>query len=277
MNMLTPIDYLLIGHVCYDLTPQGRVIGGTAAYAGRLAQLLGCRTAVLTSADPHDAGWAADLPGVEVEIIPAAATTTFENVYTPQGRVQTLHAVADTLTVDHVPDAWRAPRIVHLGPIANELDPALARAFAGSLVGLTPQGWMRRWDAGGRVYARPWEAAAATLPHATAVILSREDLLDDAMLDDYRRWAPLLALTLNADGCVVYSGGAERHFPAPRVPQVEPTGAGDIFAAAFLARLQQTDGDPWEAARFANHVAAHSVTVAGLDAKMRAIHRALTP
>jgi sugar/nucleoside kinase (ribokinase family) len=45
---------------------------------------------------------------------------------------------------------------------------------------------------------------------------------------------------------------------------VDATGAGDIFAAAFFVRLNQTR-DPWEAARFATCLAAQSVTRVGLN------------
>jgi sugar/nucleoside kinase (ribokinase family) len=44
---------------------------------------------------------------------------------------------------------------------------------------------------------------------------------------------------------------------------VDPTGAGDIFAAAFFTRLLSTR-DPWEATRFATLVASCSVTRVGL-------------
>jgi sugar/nucleoside kinase (ribokinase family) len=46
--------------------------------------------------------------------------------------------------------------------------------------------------------------------------------------------------------------------------EFDPTGAGDIFAAAFFVRLYLTR-DPWESARFANQIAATSVTRGGLD------------
>ena len=51
---------------------------------------------------------------------------------------------------------------------------------------------------------------------------------------------------------------------APQVREVDPTGAGDIFAACFFYRLLETR-DPWEAARFANQLAAISITRQGLD------------
>jgi hypothetical protein len=44
------IDYLVIGHISSDLTPDGPRIGGTVAYAGKTAHALGCRTVMLTSA-----------------------------------------------------------------------------------------------------------------------------------------------------------------------------------------------------------------------------------
>jgi sugar/nucleoside kinase (ribokinase family) len=48
------------------------------------------------------------------------------------------------------------------------------------------------------------------------------------------------------------------------VEEVDATGAGDIFAAAFFIRLFNTR-DPWEAARFATALAAYSVTRVGLN------------
>ena len=45
--------------------------------------------------------------------------------------------------------------------------------------------------------------------------------------------------------------------------EIDATGAGDIFAAAFFVRLLTTQ-DPWEAARFATHLSACSVTRKGL-------------
>lgn len=261
------IDYLLVGHVCQDIVPDGYRVGGTAAYAGRTAYILGCHTAVVTSAAP-DYDLAAALPGIEVHNVPAAQNTVFHNVYTSNGRIQTIHSMAHPLSSRHIPQEWQHAAIVHLGPVANEIDPEVVHLFSNSLIGLTPQGWMRRWDDAGHVFAREWEQAATILPLAAAVILSEEDLLHDAMLEQYRRWSRLLVLTRGAGGCTVFLGDEARLIPAPAVAEVEFTGAGDIFAAAFLVRLQQTGGNPWEAARFANEIAAHSVTQPDLDSKM---------
>lgn len=263
------IDYLVIGHLTCDLTPTGCAPGGTVAYAGRTAQVLGCRTAVVTSTGPGR-NLAQALPHIAVHNNPAEQSTTFENIY--QGvdhtRTQLVHGLANPLTPADVPGAWQRASIVHLGPIAAEIDPDVIHLFTNSLIGLTPQGWLRRWDENGRVYARHWHAAAHSLPLAAAVILSEEDLLDDAMLDQYRQWSRLLVLTQGLHGCTVFMGTETRQVPAPKVTAREFTGAGDIFAAAFLIRLWQTGGNPWEAARFANLIASQSVTQPDIDHKM---------
>lgn len=267
MDFVAHTDYLVIGHICLDLTPQGPRVGGTAAYSASVAALLGCRTAVVTSLAAQD-GWAAELPNASVHIVPAEQTTTFENVYDGGVRRQTLHAVAGKLGAEDVPGGWQHAAIVHIGPVANEVDPSVLHLFSNNLIGLTPQGWMRAWDDSGRVRAQLWPEAADYLPLATAVFLSDEDLVEPAMLEAYRRHSNVLVMTQGAGGCIVYVGDEARSVPAPRVRAVDTTGAGDIFATAFLVRLQQTAGNAWEAARFANELAAQSVTAVGLEQKM---------
>lgn len=266
----SPIDYLVIGHICHDLVQGGKVTGGAAAYGASTARVLGCRAAVLTSAAPQD-DWQRLFPEILVVQHPATATTVFENVYTHAGRIQTLHSVAEPLSVEHVPATWTRASIVHIAPIANEVDPAIVELFSDSLVGVGPQGWMRRWDAQGRVYQVPWEGAERVLPLAAATFLSLEDLAAPEELEAYRRLANVLVVTDGRRGCTVYFRDQVREFPAPRVEVADTTGAGDVFAAAYLVRFRQTDGDMWESARFANEVAAGSVTAAGLEAKMDAL------
>ncbi len=265
--MNAQIDYLVVGHISQDKVAEGYRVGGTVAYAARTAQALHCHTAVVTSASA-DYDLAQALPGIAVHCVPAGHSTCFTNVYTPDGRVQTLHSLAAPLTAVHIPSSWQRAPVVHLGPIANEIDARMIHLFSNSLVGLTPQGWMRCWDENGRIHARDWQEAAEILPLAAAVILSEEDLLHVEMLAQYRQWARLLVLTRGYNGCTVFFDGTERHFPAPTVVEKEMTGAGDIFAAAYLIRLWQTGGNPWEAARFANEVAAQSVTQPDIDSKM---------
>ncbi len=267
-----PIDFLAVGHVCHDRVPGGRAMGGAAAYGGLTAQALGCRVGVVTSGAAED-DWAAALPELAVQQVVSPATTVFENVYTDSGRVQTVHSVASRILPAHVPPLWTRAPMVLLGPIANEVDTDLIHLFSNSLVGVGPQGWLRRWDARGRVYAVGWDAAATVLPLAAVTFVSEEDLSDAATLDEYRRLAGILVLTQGARGCTVFCHDETRTFAAPVVAPADLTGAGDIFAAAYLVRFHQTDGNLWAAAEFANHIAAQAITRRGLPAKMRVIRQ----
>jgi sugar/nucleoside kinase (ribokinase family) len=73
----------------------------------------------------------------------------------------------------------------------------------------------------------------------------------------------VLAITEAAEGARLYWNGDVRRFRRTAIKEVDPTGAGDIFAAAFFTRLHSTR-DPWEAARFATNLSSFSVTRTGL-------------
>lgn len=260
---LEPIDYLIIGHLTCDLTPDGPRMGGTAAYAALTAHALGLRVGIVTS-------WGKELPLGALERLPivslsAEHSTTFENIYTPEGRIQILHHLAPKLGLNLIPDPWRNAAIVHLGPVAQEVEPNLVRYFTDALIGVTPQGWLRTWGKGGRVFPTEWPEASFILGQAGAAVLSVEDVDgDEERIEEMVGDCRVLAVTENLHGARLYWNGDVRRFPAPQVTEVDATGAGDIFAAAFFYRLYTTR-DPWEAARFATQLASISVTRPGLE------------
>ena len=260
---LEPVDYLVIGHVAHDLTPDGPRLGGTAAYSALTARALGLRVGVVTAAGRETSLEA--LNGIPMIAIESPHSTTFENIYTENGRVQYLRAQAARLDFACVPEVWRRASIIHVGPIANEIDAVLPSDFSPALFGVTPQGWMRQRDEDGRVLRSTWKDAELVLQKADAVVMSREDLNgDDELIEHMAHQTRILVVTEADDGCVLHWHGDRRRFRASEVHEVDATGAGDVFAAAFFIRLFKTR-DPWEAARFATLIASRSVTRVGLD------------
>jgi ribokinase len=71
-----------------------------------------------------------------------------------------------------------------------------------------------------------------------------------------------VVMTLGGAGALVSDGGAVRAHPAPRVPAVDTTGAGDAFVGALAARLTAGDGLD-DAVRFAVRVGSYAVQHAG--------------
>ena len=260
---LEPVDYLVIGHVAHDLTPQGHRLGGTAAYSALTARALGVKVGIVTASGPETS--LLTLNDIPIVSLDTPQSTTFENIYTDHGRIQYLRAQAARIDFDAVPQTWRNSPIIHLGPIADEMESVLPASFQPSLLGLTPQGWMRQWDAEGRVSLGEWNYSETALANAGAVVISREDVNgNDELIERMAHQTRILVVTEGPAGSVLYWNGDRRRFRAPEVREVDPTGAGDIFAAAFFIRLLNTR-DPWAAARFATQLASCSVTRVGLE------------
>ena len=260
---LQNVDYLVVGHIAADIIPGGLRLGGTAAYAALTARALGLRVGIVTS-NGVDAPLQA-LDGIHVVSVPAEHSTTFENIKIENGRRQILYHRAESLLLEHIPQTWRNTPIIHLAPIARELDMNLAAGLSASLIGITPQGWMRAWDENGQVAACVWENSEQALRHAGGVVLSVEDVARDLeQVEAMAHQTRVLCLTEGAAGSVLHWNDDRRRFRAPEMDEVDSTGAGDIFAAAFFVRLYVTR-DPWEAARFATQLASRSVTRVGLN------------
>jgi sugar/nucleoside kinase (ribokinase family) len=258
-----PPDFVAVGHLTVDETPEGLRPGGSVLYAGLLAHRQGLRVGLLTS---HGADFPQDTlpPDVDVVAVPAAATTRFAIEYSAAGRRLTLRGRAADLGEEHLPAHFREAGLVYLAPVANEVAPDLAAAFPNAAVAAGAQGWCRVWDAAGAVGMQPWPDPAPVLARIQALFLSSDDVegWEAVALELYQK-VPLGALTLAARGAILFVNG-ERHAvaPAPAV-EVDPTGAGDVFAAAFLIRYNLT-GDPWDAAAFAAVAGALTVEGAGV-------------
>jgi sugar/nucleoside kinase (ribokinase family) len=83
------------------------------------------------------------------------------------------------------------------------------------------------------------------------------------MLERWTAEIPIVVMTRSYRGASISADGAWSEIDAFPQDEVDPTGAGDTFATAFLIRLHET-GDLVEATRFG--VAAASVSVGGVGA-----------
>jgi len=257
------IDYLVVGHITRDITPHGVRLGGTAAYASLVAHRLGLRVGLVTAVSGDDSLSALD--GIDIRSTPSQHTTTFLNTYLPEGRQQEIQHIAPPLREDDIPDLWHKAQIVHLAPVVHEIDPDLMVKFQRSFVGLSLQGWLREWDEHGRVSPAPGNVPLSACSTASAVVFSYEDVGQDSKaVQHYASQCPLLIATRGQEGADVFIHGEKTHIPTSPRKEVDPTGAGDIFAAAFFIHCHQ-HGNQLDAAHFATSIAALSVTRRGLD------------
>jgi sugar/nucleoside kinase (ribokinase family) len=261
------LEYLLLGHVTVDRLDERRVaMGGTATYAALTARNMGARVGVHTSAS-YEPGLIDTLNNVLVARIPAEYTTCFVNEYSEGKRRQTIESIAEKLTYEQILPEWRHTPIVHLGPLCQEIDTAIIDRFSRSLVGVTPQGWMRQWDEDGLVSPIDLPDADRILRKANVVVISEDDVADKAVIQDWAARARMLVVTEGERGCDVYRLGAAEAFHSAAYKsavEVDPTGAGDVFAAAFLWHLYKSGGNWKVAADWANCVASFVVEKRGV-------------
>ncbi len=230
---------LVVGHLTEDLTPQGPRLGGAAAFAGLLAHRFGALVTILTAADaafPYRAPFA----GIPLRRLPSRERTRFQNRYLPDGsRRQTILTRAATIpeeairrSVQELPPG----SAVFYCPVADELggSGSLPRPRgAGVFAGAAPQGLLRHWDSAGRVSIRWSSRVPERLAGLDLVSLSEAEFPEGARLT-----APCVAVTRGRRGATLHRPGLPP-LEIPVVPgsEADPTGAGDVFAAALLVGL----------------------------------------
>ncbi|HLZ71825.1 MAG TPA: PfkB family carbohydrate kinase [Dehalococcoidia bacterium] len=270
-------QFLVIGHITRDRVAGKERPGGTAGYAAAVAARLGVPTAVLTSA-AADLELPAELAGVQIERLPAAQTTVMEHVWHGRDREQFVRARAAALGPESVPAALRDVPVVLFGAVTGEVAAALPGAFPRALRGATLQGWLRRIGADERVEAVALHESEIerVLADLDAAFLSEEDLGAPfaalrPLLDGWARRLRVLAVTRGDLGSLIAVDGAWHEIGVFPASEVEGTGAGDAFAAAFLIRYHELAAGAEaqfaaiaEAARFAAATASFVVEAYGV-------------
>lgn len=226
---------------------------------------MGYRVGVVTSTGP-DLDVAEVLPFAQIACRQSTETTVFENIYMNGARKQILHQRAATLNCNLIPRQWRKAPIAHLGPLDQEIDAGVFHCFDDQvLIGVTPQGFLRRWDDQGQVSFIDWEPSEEILRRINVLVLSEQDVPDpDSLVRAWNRFIDVIVVTRAERGATVFHEGESCDYPARPAEQVDPTGAGDVFAAAFMIRLIETN-DPCQAAQFANTVASFSIEGPGVS------------
>ena len=288
--------YLAVGHITLDLADTSATdgtVGGTVLFATATAAALGWRAGLATSS-PVNASAQAILHKAEVSIysFPSRGCATsstpdheprtiFAHRYRADGsRHQTLLSRAPALPAAAIPEAWHEVDILHVAPVLDEVSAASVADVSAGFVGLTAQGFMREATIGRPVRPRIPAVPEALLERAQGIVVSTEDI---AAAPDWPhrvtrpgRW---VAVTDGPRGAILFIDGRRIHQPAFRAQSIDPTGAGDIFAAALF--MQMAGGSlPEQALRFAAAAGAWSVGFRADDPRVApsldAVHEVLS-
>ena len=247
----------VIGSATIDRVVQGGVDaykrGGVVAYAGLTFAELGVETRVLTNVAAADRAMLAVLQqrGIAVYVGESAATTCFVNYVDGDARRQELLAWAAPIAATQLGPVLAGVEHVHLGPLhPRDLAEDVLTAIDG-VVSLDIQGYVRRIE-GTQVYQGVANSLYAALQCADYVKTSNDELelvladcgltLDQLMRDcSVAEW---VVTEGSHGGWVANRQGTRTKFAsAPVATVADPTGAGDVFFAAYLThRLHREEG-----------------------------------
>ena len=263
-NVTSIPDLLCIGFFCHDKHEDGFILGGTASYASLMASRLGKQTAVLTSVGTDFLFYDTfEKAGITITNKIATNTTIFHNIYQKGHRTQYIYSRANTLFAVDVPKLWQQTPIVKFCLIADEADVSLLTAFPNALIAATIQGWLRQWNETGKVSPKSmnWEVLKAV----DIILLSDADIVGfEDVLPTIINLVKIVVMTKGKDGAMVFCNHQVYHFPAFPVDEVDPTGAGDVFAASFLVQYAESQ-DIALATSFAHAAASFVVEGVGVQ------------
>ncbi len=242
--------FVTIGHVTNDrlsgapaggsaaTTSPAVVPGGSALYAALAAVELGARARVVTSHGPDFVGGELlRAAGVEVETRAASQTTCFENVYTGGVRRQRVLAIAEPLDAPAGTDV----DVIFACPVIAEVGARALAAPPGVILAAGLQGWLRAAAPDGTVTRRELDPAMFSPCHV--LFASSEDLGEaaDELIPRLCAVAQIVVVTEAERGARLYLEGRRHRVRAHPAREVDPTGAGDVFAAAFLVALAKRE------------------------------------
>jgi len=255
---------VVAGNVAEDRAPGGWAPGGPSLYTARMCVALGANV-TLVSAVPEGFP-AAALAGIDVRPTAGGLAARYANTYDAAGcRTQLLLQEGSPIPAARVSEACANADALVLAPAYHELSGV--PPFPPAVVAVALQGLLRTHDGQGRVspHPDPWSQVERFALGGTYLFLSEEDTSKaETLAQTAASHGATVLVTRGASGALHYAPGlapaALRAFPATLV---EPTGAGDCFAAAFVVRLLET-GDTAEACRWALAAGALAVQGPGL-------------
>jgi hypothetical protein len=266
-----PPDYIVVGHICGDIQRDGSVsLGGTAYYSAIAAAKLGWRVGILTRGAYGVTIGGHPIPDldlgdsrIQIVVEQAEWPTFFINDYSSGRRTQQITRWAGPIDLRGLPPNWRNPRVMHFGPVAQEIDVRQVSGINPGFLGTTPQGWMRDWPrgSGGKVQNIPLRLPRDFMGQLDCIVVNDEEFVQSRDVIEAIGKTGYGVVTLGSGGAQAFTPNGLISEPAFPLPVDDPTGAGDVFAATFFNRMSEPGRSVRDSLRYAN--AAAGLSVAG--------------
>lgn len=233
----------VVGNLSRDRVAGGPArVGGAAFHCARALRALGAEATIVTKASEAWLVEALEGLGLPVSSRASSTTSVFTMEHDGDRRRMVVEALGEPWTPEEargwVADALGETRWIHVGPLARSDFPpeTLAELARGRLLSYDGQGLVRAPRTG---ELSPDAGYDPRLLRAVSILKLSEE---EAAVVGVAHEVPEVIVTLGSRGALVYSEGEEVQVPTTPRSGVDPTGAGDMFAAAYL--VARADGAP---------------------------------
>jgi sugar/nucleoside kinase (ribokinase family) len=259
-------DIVTVGHFSIDHIRPPRAnafkkaLGGSPTYVSLSARKLGTDVGVISKVgDDFPEAYVRLLKRNEIVLfglkrIEGSVTTSFRLEYANEHRRLLLRSRAPPILPEDVPQGFKADTI-HVASIADEISSEVVNALhkKANVLSLDPQGFLRKFDAKGKVSLKHWRANEvleqvdvykSSVNEIRAV--AEEKNMKKAMNKVRDFGVKVVIVTLGKKGAALSFENTFNRIPAfPPRKLVDPTGAGDVFAGAFLAEYLHKKDPLW--------------------------------
>ena len=279
-------NILCYGNPVYDIisTPAlkrtDRVLSGCSTNACLAVSKMNENSSLVgTISNDYLSKMEADLKrwGIEYELLPSEQTGGFSLIYDAKGdRDLQVLGVANSIPVVEV-NIEKADFVL-LGPILGEISVELGQHISSntkSPILLDPQGTLRQIENGDIVHHMTDEfvalAGLSTIVKAneleTRVVTSIDPRQDPerAVKALYEFGCKIAVVTLAEAGSIIFDGSDLYEIPPHTTTAIDPTGAGDTYAAGFMVKYLETPNNLSAVGCFASAVASVMVENSGPD------------
>ncbi len=264
-----------IGNVAIDQNLQNSLTcGGSVLYSSLLASKLGLEVTAVTSFGKDFLKLKPDWYNIKLYVHPTPFTTTVSFIYGKKGnRQMILKKEGGIISEKFLPKEIYDADIIFICPIVHEISSELvsfiAKENGEGIIVTTPQGWLRDWKKeGDRIFQRKWSNAEEILTYTDILVISDKDIQEDksalAFYKSLIKKGGIVIVTQGSKGATAYRGKKMVSSYAYPAKAIDPTGAGDIFAASFAIAYKETFSIE-QSLRFANIAASFIIEGIGIS------------
>lgn len=278
----TLFDVTLVGNYSIDTNTwlRGKIsnsLGGAPVYSGSIFTLFGNRTALFSQigSDHYDeAVQFCKSRGIDFKGLRRLPqrTLAFENAYDEEGnRTQRCLNITPKLLFEELPKEYFSSKAFYIAPIMGEVDLELLKELKrkGITLMLDPQGLMRNVGDDGRVKLTFNQKELEPVFELVDIVKIGKDEVQasNMKIKDLIEWLKSIEVsvgivTRGKEKVIIISENTIIEMPTINVEVEDPTGAGDVFGAAFLSEYLR-GYDAAEAAKIANIAAGLKIRYKG--------------